>query len=71
MSDGEKTLITPEDGELVRKKMVPFRLKNYIELGSVISLIHYSYMKKGLYDVRMVYNGTGCRLNDSIGPPRF
>ena len=37
----QKHLITPKDGELIRKKVVPVRLKNYIEVGSVISLIHY------------------------------
>ena len=54
--------ITPEDGELVRKKVVPVRLKDYIEVGSVISPIHYFYVKEGLYTIRMVYNVTGCRL---------
>ena len=34
---GQKRPITPEDGELVGKKVVQVRLKNYIEVGSVIS----------------------------------
>ena len=66
-----KTPITPEDGELVRKKVVPVRLKDYIEVRSVISPIHYLYVKKGLYNVMIVYNGTVCGLNDSIWALHF
>ena len=46
--------------------MVPVQLNNYIEVRSVISPTHYFYVKKGLYNVRMVYYGTGCVLNGSI-----
>ena len=53
------------------KKVVPIRLKNYIEVGSVISLVHYFYVKKDLFNVMMVYNGTGCGLNNSIWAPYF
>ena len=60
-----------EDGELVRKKVVQVHLENYIKVGSVISLIHYFYVKKGLVDVRMVYNGTECGLNKSVWAPHF
>ena len=63
--------ITLDDGELVRKKVVPVQLEDYVEVGTVISPIHYSNVKKGLYDVQMVYNGTGCGLNDSIWAPHF
>ena len=68
---GQKRPITPEDRELVRKKVVPFCLKNYIEVESLISLIHYFYLKKAVHDVMMVYNGTGCGLNDRIWAPHF
>ena len=51
--------------------MVTVHLKNYIEVGSVISLTCYFYVKKGLYDVMIVYNGTGCGLNGSIWAPYF
>ena len=44
-------------------------LKDNTEVGLVISPIHYSYVKKGLCDVKMVYNGTGCGLNGSIWAP--
>ena len=56
---------------MVRKKVVQVHLKDYIEVGSVVSLIHYFYVKKGLFDVHMVYNGTGCGLNDSVWAPHF
>ena len=46
-------------------------MKVYIEVGLVISLIHYFYVKKGLYGVMIVYNGTGCGLNDSIWALHF
>ena len=54
--------ITHEDEDLVRKKVVPVQLKDYIKVGSAISPIHYFYVKEGLYTIRMVYNVTGCRL---------
>ena len=62
---------TPGDEELVRKKVVQVCLKGYIEVGLVVSLIHYFHVKKGIFDVRMVYNGTGCGLNDSVWAPHF
>ena len=62
---------TPEDGELVQKKVVQVRLKDCIEVGSIIRIIHYFYVKKGCFSVRMVYNGTGCGLNDSVWAPHF
>ena len=51
--------------------MVPVRLKNYIEPGTVDSLIHYFYVPKGLKDIRMVYNGTSSGLNDAVWAPHF
>ena len=62
---------TPKDGELVRKKVVQVQTRGYIEVGEVISIIHYFYVKKGPFDVRVVSNGTGCGLNDSIWAPHF
>ena len=62
---------TPGDGELIIKKVVQVRLKGYIEVGLVTSLIDCFYVKKGLFDVRMVYNGTGCGLNDRVWAPHF
>ena len=56
---------------MVRKKVVQVHLKGYIEVGMVVSLIHYFYGKKDLLDVRMVYNRTGCGLKDSVWAPYF
>ena len=60
-----------KDGPLIRKKVTGVRKKGYIEMGTVLSLIHYFYVPKGLDDIRMVYNGTGCGLNDMLWAPHF
>ncbi len=57
---------TERDGELVRDKVLPVRMRRYIEEGLVRSLTQYFYVPKGLEDIRMVYNGTNCGLNDII-----
>lgn len=62
---------TERDGELVRDKVLPVRMRRYIEEGLVRSLTHYFYVAKGLEDIRMVYNGTSCGLNDIIWAPHF
>ena len=51
--------------------MVPVRLKGYIEPRSIISLIHYFYLKKGLCDISMLYNGAGFGLNGIVWAPQF
>ena len=67
----QRPQIVPEDGEPVMKKVVPVRLKDYIKVRLVVSLIHYFYVKEGLYGVRKVYNGTVCGLNDNIWGMHF
>ena len=62
---------TAREAELVRKKVVPVRLRNYIEAGKVTSLTHYFWVQKGTEDIRMVYNGTGSGLNDAVWAPHF
>ena len=47
---------TPEDGELVWKTVIQVRLKDYIDTGLVICLIHYFYVKRGLFIA------FGCRI---------
>ena len=51
--------------------MVKSRKRNYIQPGWVDSLLHYFCVAKGLDDIRMVYNGTGCGLNNSVWAPHF
>ena len=59
------------DGELVAKKIVPVRKRRYIDISHVLRLIHYFYGPKGEDDVRIVYNGTGSSLNDTLWAPHF
>ena len=63
--------ITPEDSKLVMKKVVQVQLKWYMEPGMMSSLVHCFYVKKGLYDTIMVYNGTWYGLNTSVWAPHF
>jgi hypothetical protein len=60
-----------KDGPLIREKVTGVRKKGYIEMGTVLSLIHYFYVPKGKEDIRMVYNGTSCGLNDMLWAPHF
>ncbi len=43
----------------------------YISAGTVVSGPHYFLVPKGLDDIRMVYNGTSCGLNNVLWVPRF
>ena len=61
----------PEQHEKMRAKMVKSRKHNYIQPGLVDSLLHYFCVAKGLNDIRTVYDGTGCGLNDSVWAPNF
>lgn len=42
------------------------RERGYIAPGVVLSLTHYFYIPKGDNDIRMVYNGTLCGLNNCL-----
>ena len=57
---------TDRDLQLVRAKIIPVRKRGYIAGEKADSIMYYFYVPKGLDDVRIVYNGTGCRLNDVI-----
>lgn len=62
---------TPQDRVLVQAKVGPVRMKEYMEQGPVKGLAHYFYVPKGEEDIRMVYNGTSCGLNDCLFAPHF
>lgn len=62
---------TEEDRDLVWEKTVKVRERQYIDGGDVESLTHYFYVPKGDTDIRMVYNGTSCGLNDCLFAPHF
>lgn len=51
---------------LITDKISKLRLKNYLESGEVRSLLPYFYVPKGTSDVRVVFNGTSCGLNDCL-----
>lgn len=40
--------------------MSKVRERLYINVGLVLSLMHWFYVLKGDTDIRMVYNGTAC-----------
>jgi hypothetical protein len=61
----------PVQHELMRNKILEVRKRGYISPGPVLSGTHYFCVPKGLDDVRMVYNGTSCGLNDVLFAPRF
>ncbi|KAL7530390.1 LOW QUALITY PROTEIN: hypothetical protein ACHAXR_003463 [Thalassiosira sp. AJA248-18] len=41
------------------------------EVGPVKSLLHFFSVKKGFFDIRMVYNGTDYGLNEAVWVPHF
>jgi hypothetical protein len=57
--------------ELMRAKVVKVRKRGYVSPGVVTNGTHYFSVPKGLDDIRMVYNGTSCGLNDVLWAPRF
>ena len=61
----------PVQHELMRKKILGVRKREYICPGPVVSGTHYFCVPKGSDDVRMVYNGTSCGLNEVLFAPRF
>jgi hypothetical protein len=67
----QKKPSTNRDRALVVEKIGRVRGKGYIAPGPVKSLTHYFYVPKGDNDIRMVYNGTSCGLNDCLFSPHF
>ena len=61
----------PVSHELMRAKVVKVRKRGYVSPGVVTNGTHYFSVPKGLDDIRMVYNGTSCGLNDVLWAPRF
>ena len=62
---------TEDKGKRVMEKVSKVRRRRYIAVGLVLSLTHMFYVAKGLDDIRMVYNGTSCGLNDALWSPHF
>ena len=61
----------PRVRELVSEKLANVRSKRYIAPGEVKSLTSYFSVPKGADDIRMVYDGTKCGLNDVLWAPWF
>ena len=55
----------------LRSKLSNVRMKKYIQPGFVKSLTSYFAVPKAETDVRIVYDGTACGLNDSLWAPNF
>jgi hypothetical protein len=65
-----------DDVEKVASKLWNVCMKHYIHPGHVTSLTHYFYVYKDWvssqqFDIRMVYDGTGCGLNAALWAPSF
>ncbi len=56
---------------MVLAKLAQVRLRHYVQPGPVVSLTDYFDVPKGEDDLRMVYNGTSCGLNDMLWSPSF
>jgi hypothetical protein len=54
-----------------QEKVQKVRGRRYIVKGKVISITSFFSVPKGKWDIRMVYNGTSCGLNDSVYAPWF
>lgn len=64
----------PADEETVKKiqgKLVKFRDRGYIAPGAVDSLMSMFDVPKGVDDIRLVFDGTGCGLNSVLWAPWF
>lgn len=65
----------PEQDEQLRDamtaKLSKVRKRGYISPGPVLSLTSYFCVPKGSEDIRMVYDGTKCGLNDQLWAPWF
>ena len=61
----------PAKHELMRAKVVKVRRLGYIKAGKVESGTSFFSVDKGATDIRMVYNGTSCGLNDILYAPHF
>ena len=57
--------------KLVFKKIDGMLQKSYLSAGFVKSYLHFFAVPKDPTDVRIVYNGTSCGLNEALWAPNF
>jgi hypothetical protein len=55
----------------MRAKVVKVQRLDYIKAGSVVSVTSFFSVDKGETDIRMVYNGMSCGLNNLLYAPHF
>ena len=56
---------------LVSSKVTTMVAKSYLETGPVRTCLHYFAVPKGEDDIRVVFDGTSCGLNDALWSPNF
>ena len=56
---------------LVSSKVQSMVSKSYLELGRVKTSLHYFAVPKGEEDIRVVFDGTSCGLNEALWSPNF
>eukprot|EP00978_Attheya_sp_CCMP212_P008743 scaffold20529_cov53-Attheya_sp.AAC.4 len=59
--------------KMMRKKLEKVIRQTYIDVSEeeILAVIQYFAVEKGLYDIRMVYDGTKSELNNCLFPPWF
>ena len=57
--------------KIVSAKITSIIQKSYLEFGPVNSRLHYFAVPKGDSDVRIVFDGTSCGLNEALWSPNF
>jgi hypothetical protein len=57
--------------KLVSSKIETMVAKSYLESGSVKTSLHYFAVAKGEADIRVVFDGTSCGLNEALWSPNF
>ena len=57
--------------KVVASKIQSMIQKSYLEVGFVRSQLHYFAVPKGDSDVRVVFDGTSCGLNETLWSPNF
>lgn len=65
-----RSLLNNEHVDKIIEKLATILRKGYIQPGYVKSLIDFFAVPKG-GDIRLVYNGTSCRLNEATWAPNF
>ena len=63
--------ITDEQSKMVFEKVEGMIHRSYLSRGFVKSSLHFFAVPKGPTDIRIVYDGTSCGLNEAIWAPNF